>query len=162
MAALEDDTSDAFEGLHYPAPKVSVVVEPLTVPPAPTVQTPKELYVNFQRMKASGIQGSTNLIEAKNWLDDLQDVSLITWEDFVGEFKEKYFNTEIMEAQQDEFNSFCQGNLSIAQAIKIPYPPITVAKCVSRAIRAEYWIGQDKEQWAKFFKAKKEDKAQAK
>ncbi|GMN66136.1 hypothetical protein TIFTF001_035202 [Ficus carica] len=77
-----------------------------------------------------------------------QDVSLMTWEDFVGEFKEKYFNTEIMEAQQDEFNR--------------PYPPTTVAKCVSRAIRAEYWIGQDKEQWAKFFKAKKEDKAQAK
>ena len=43
-----------------------------------------------------------------------------------------------------------------------PYPPVIVAECVSRAIRAESWIGQDKEQWAKFFKAKKEDKAQAK
>ena len=42
----------------------------------------------------------------------------MAWEDFVGEFKEKYFNIEIMEAQQDEFNSFCQGNMSVAEAVK--------------------------------------------
>ncbi|GMN20711.1 hypothetical protein TIFTF001_045371 [Ficus carica] len=43
-----------------------------------------------------------------------------------------------------------------------PYPPTTVADCVSRAIRAEYWVGQNREQRAKFFKEKKEEKAQAK
>ena len=91
------------------------------------------------------------------------------------EFQEKYFNTEVMEAQQDEFNNFRQGNLSVAEAVKKfeqlarlyphlisserdkvrkmmrmfrpdlavvissgPYPPTTVADCVSRVIRAEY------------------------
>ncbi|GMN34933.1 hypothetical protein TIFTF001_044961 [Ficus carica] len=43
-----------------------------------------------------------------------------------------------------------------------PHPPLTVAECVSRAIRAEYWVGQNKEQWAKFFKEKREEKAQVK
>ncbi|GMN73072.1 hypothetical protein TIFTF001_052971, partial [Ficus carica] len=43
-----------------------------------------------------------------------------------------------------------------------PHPPLTVAECVSRAIRVEYWVGQNKEQRAKFFKEKREEKAQAK
>ncbi|GMN73637.1 hypothetical protein TIFTF001_053058 [Ficus carica] len=104
-----------------------------------------------------------------------------------------------MEAQQDEFDKFRQGNLSVAEAVKKfeqlarlcphlisserdkvrrmmrmfhsdlavvissgPHPPLTVAECVSRAIRAEYWVGQNKEQQAKFFKEKKEEKTQAK
>ncbi|GMN20606.1 hypothetical protein TIFTF001_043126 [Ficus carica] len=123
----------------------------------------------------------------------------MTWEDFVEEFKKQYFNTEVMEAQQDEFDKFRQGNLSVAEAVKKfeqlarlcphlisskrdkvrrmmrmfcsdlavvissgPHPPLTVAECVSRAIRAEYWVGQNKEQRAKFFKEKREEKAQAK
>ncbi|GMN52137.1 hypothetical protein TIFTF001_021291 [Ficus carica] len=43
-----------------------------------------------------------------------------------------------------------------------PYPPTTVADYVSRAVRAEYWVGQNKEQRAKFFQEKREEKAQAK
>ncbi|GMN70966.1 hypothetical protein TIFTF001_054020 [Ficus carica] len=88
----------------------------------------------------------------------------MTWEDFVEEFKEQYFNMEVMEAQQDEFDKFRQGNLSdLAVVISSgPHPPLTVAECVSRAIRAEYWVGQNKEQRAKFFKEKREEKAQAK
>ena len=165
-------------------------------------------------MKAPEFEGSTNPIEADNWLIYLQvilnflrlndqekvlcasfmlrkdarlwwetvqiqrDVELMTWEDFVDEFKEKYFNTEIMEAQQDEFENFRQGNLSVAEAVKKfeqlarlcphlisserdkvrkmmrmfcpdlavvissgPYPPLIVADCVNRAIRAEYLVG---------------------
>ncbi|GMN22961.1 hypothetical protein TIFTF001_040374 [Ficus carica] len=38
-------------------------------------------------------------------------------------------------------------------------PPTLVSDCVSRAIRAEYWINQDKEARAQIFKAKKEEKA---
>ncbi|GMN66860.1 hypothetical protein TIFTF001_035922 [Ficus carica] len=215
------------------APEVPVV--PVAVPLAPLVRTPEELYDRFRRMKAPEFEGSTNPIEADNWLIDLQvalnflrlndqekvlcasfmlrkdarlwwetvqlqrDVTQMTWEDFVEEFKEKYFNTEITEAQQDEFNKFRQGNLSVAEAVKKfeqlarlcphlisserdkvrrmmrmfrsdlavvissgPHPPLTVAECVSRAIRAEYWVGQNKEQRAKFFKERKEEKAQAK
>ncbi|GMN22511.1 hypothetical protein TIFTF001_047444 [Ficus carica] len=215
------------------APEIPVT--PVAVPPAPLVRTPEELYDRFRRMKAPEFEGSTNPIEADNWLIDLQvalnflrlndqervlcasfmlrkdarlwwetvqiwrDVTMMTWEDFVEEFKEKYFNTEVMEAQQDEFNKFRQGNLSVAEAVKKfeqlvrlcphlisserdkvrkmmrmfrpdlavvissgPYPPLTVAECVSRTIRAEYWVGQNKEQRAKFFQEKMEEKAQAK
>ncbi|GMN69164.1 hypothetical protein TIFTF001_038218 [Ficus carica] len=192
------------------APEVPVV--PAAVPPAPLAQTPEELYDKFRRMKASEFEGSTNPIEADNWLIDLQmlasggkqfrsarDVTQMTWEDFVEEFKEKYFNTEVMEAQQDEFDKFRQGNLSVAEAVKKfeqlarlcphlisskrdkvrrmmrmlrselavvissgPHPSLTIAECVSWAIRAKYWVGQNKEQRAKFFKEKREEKTQAK
>ncbi|GMN64085.1 hypothetical protein TIFTF001_033165 [Ficus carica] len=131
-----------------------VPVAPVAVPPAPLVRTSEELYDKFRRMKAPEFEGSTNPIEADNWLIDLQvilnflrlndqekvlyasfmlrknarlwweivqirrDVTQMTWEDFVDEFNEKYFNTEVMEAQQDEFNKFRQGNLSVAEAVK--------------------------------------------
>ncbi|GMN66210.1 hypothetical protein TIFTF001_035279, partial [Ficus carica] len=38
-------------------------------------------------------------------------------------------------------------------------PPTLVSDCISRAIRTEYWINQDKEARAQIFKAKKEEKA---
>ncbi|GMN33054.1 hypothetical protein TIFTF001_048241, partial [Ficus carica] len=41
-------------------------------------------------------------------------------------------------------------------------PPTLVSDCVSRAIRAEYWINQDKEARAQIFKARKEEKAGSK
>ncbi|GMN21613.1 hypothetical protein TIFTF001_047303 [Ficus carica] len=37
-------------------------------------------------------------------------------------------------------------------------PPTLVADCISRAMRAEYWINQDKEARVQIFKAKKEEK----
>ncbi|GMN31790.1 hypothetical protein TIFTF001_041638 [Ficus carica] len=41
-------------------------------------------------------------------------------------------------------------------------PPTLVSDCISRAIRAEYWINQDKEARAQIFKAKREEKAATK
>ena len=41
-------------------------------------------------------------------------------------------------------------------------PPTLVSDCISRAIRAEYWINQDKEARAQIFKAKREEKTVAK
>ncbi|GMN24210.1 hypothetical protein TIFTF001_040548 [Ficus carica] len=41
-------------------------------------------------------------------------------------------------------------------------PPTRVSDCISRTIRAEYWINRDKEERAQFFKAKKEEKAMGK
>ncbi|GMN44734.1 hypothetical protein TIFTF001_013931 [Ficus carica] len=38
-------------------------------------------------------------------------------------------------------------------------PPTLVSDCVSRAIRAKYWINHDKEARAQIFKTKKEEKA---
>ncbi|GMN21353.1 hypothetical protein TIFTF001_045482 [Ficus carica] len=65
-------------------------------------------------------------------------------------FRAMYYNREILAAQQDEFNSFRQGSMTVIEAVK------------SRAIRAECWINQDKEARAQIFKAKKEEKAVAK
>ncbi|GMN19174.1 hypothetical protein TIFTF001_045141 [Ficus carica] len=52
------------------APEIPIA--PVAVPPAPLVRTPEELYDRFRRMKASEFEGSTNPIEANNWLIDLQ------------------------------------------------------------------------------------------
>ncbi|GMN20328.1 hypothetical protein TIFTF001_043062 [Ficus carica] len=41
-------------------------------------------------------------------------------------------------------------------------PPTLVSDCVSRAIRAECWINQDKETRARIFKARREEKAMVK
>nr|GMN27635.1 hypothetical protein TIFTF001_051606 [Ficus carica] len=132
-------------------------------------------------MKASKFEGSTNPIKADNWLVDLQetvqirrDISQMTWEDFVDEFKEKYFNTEfeqvarlcphLISSERDKVRRMIRmfrSDLTVVISSG-PYPPITVAECVSREIRAEYWVGQNREQRAKFFKDKKEEKVQTK
>ncbi|GMN64290.1 hypothetical protein TIFTF001_033357 [Ficus carica] len=50
--------------------------------------------------------------------------------------------------------------IDIAKQVSTGSSPSTlVSDCVSRAIRAEYWINQDKEARAQIFKAKKEEKA---
>ncbi|GMN75625.1 hypothetical protein TIFTF001_056332, partial [Ficus carica] len=128
-----------------------------------------------------------------------RDVTTMSWQDFVSEFRTMYFNREILAAQQDEFTSLRQGTMTIMEAINkfeqlarlcpelVPgetekvrlmmkmfrsdiakqvsagdSPPTRVSDCISRAIRAEYWINRDKEERAQFFKAKKEEKAMGK
>ena len=90
--------------------------------------------VGFHRMKAPTFHGSTNPIEANNWLNDVQvilslmtlndqqkvlcasymlkkearrrwqtvelrkDINLMTWQDFIEELNEKYFNLDNMAA----------------------------------------------------------------
>ena len=41
-------------------------------------------------------------------------------------------------------------------------PPVTVADCVERSMRAEYRLAQVKEEQAQFFKARKEEKTKEK
>ncbi|GMN60413.1 hypothetical protein TIFTF001_029520 [Ficus carica] len=128
-----------------------------------------------------------------------RDVTAMSWQDFVTEFRTMYYNREILAAQQDEFTSLRQGSMTVMEAVKkfeqlarlcpelVPNetekvrrmmkmfrtdiakqvsagssPPILVSDCVSRAIRVEYWINQDKEVRAHIFKAKKEEKAGSK
>ncbi|GMN35066.1 hypothetical protein TIFTF001_044979 [Ficus carica] len=55
-----------------------------------------------------------------------------------------------MEAQQDEFDKFRQGNLSVAEAVKKfeQLARLCLTSSVpkgTKAIRAEYWVGQNKE-----------------
>ena len=59
--------------------------------------------------------------DARLWWETVEirrDVTQMTWDDFVEEFKERYFNTDDMETQQDEFYNFRQGNLTVAEAVK--------------------------------------------
>ncbi|XP_024028001.1 uncharacterized protein LOC112093555 [Morus notabilis] len=189
----------------------------------------------FRRMKAPEFHGSTDPIEADNWLTDVQvdlnlmrlndhekvlcasymlkkearrwwqtvelkrNVDEMTWQDFIEEFNERYFNLDNMAAQEDEFNNFRQGNLSVVDAVQkfkqlarlCPHmvtsereevrrmmkmfrtdlavvisgggrPLATVEDCVGRAIRTEYWVNQNREERAKFFQAKKEERAKGK
>ncbi|GMN68771.1 hypothetical protein TIFTF001_037820 [Ficus carica] len=137
--------------------------------------------------------------DASHWWMTVQmrrDVTTMSWQDFVTEFRTMYYNREILAAQQDEFTSLKQGSMTVMEAVKkfeqlarlcpelVPNetekvrrmmkmfrtdiakqvsagssPPTLVSDCVSRAIRAEYWINQDKEARAQIFKAKKEEKA---
>ncbi|GMN21076.1 hypothetical protein TIFTF001_040018 [Ficus carica] len=190
------------------------------------------LFERFRRMKAPEFEGTTDPLEADNWLIDIQvildfmgiterekvlcasfalnkdarhwwmtvqmrkDVAAMSWQDFVAKFRMMYYNSEILAAQQDEFTSMKQGSMTVLEAVKkfeqlarlcpelIPNetakvrrmmkmfrtdiakqvsagssPPTQVSDCISRAIRAEYWINQDKEARAQIFKAKKEEKA---
>ncbi|GMN45131.1 hypothetical protein TIFTF001_014329 [Ficus carica] len=63
------------------------------------------LYERFRCMKVLEYEGLTDPIEADNWLIDIQG--------FVTEFKMMYYNTEILAAQQDGFNSMRQRSMTI-------------------------------------------------
>ncbi|GMN67975.1 hypothetical protein TIFTF001_037034 [Ficus carica] len=128
-----------------------------------------------------------------------RDVTAMSWQYFVTEFRTMYYNREILAAQQDEFTSLRQGSMTVMEAVKKfeqlarlcpelvlnetekvrrmmkmfrtdiakqvsdgSSSPTLVSDCVSRAIRPEYWINQDKEARAQIFKAKKEEKAGSK
>ena len=42
----------------------------------------------------------------------------MTWEDFIQEFNEQYFNISMTKEHYDEFNNFYQGDLLVTEAIK--------------------------------------------
>ncbi|GMN20803.1 hypothetical protein TIFTF001_043175 [Ficus carica] len=130
--------------------------------------------------------------DARHWWMTVQmrkNVATMSWHDFVTEFRTMYYNREILTTQQDEFNNFKQGLMTVLEAIKkfeqlarlcpelVPNeiekvkrimkmfridiakqvsasssPPTLVSDCISRAIRAEYWINIDKELRAQIFK----------
>ncbi|GMN54029.1 hypothetical protein TIFTF001_023161 [Ficus carica] len=98
--------------------------------------------------------------DARHWWMTVQmrrDVMAMSWQNFVAEFRTMYYNREILAAQQDEFTSLKQGTMTVRRMMKMfrkdiakqvgvgSSPPTLVSDCVSQAIRAEYWINQDKE-----------------
>ena len=110
------------------------------------------LFEWFRRMKPPEFEGSTDLLEAKEWLTSLQiilnfinlteqekilcasyvlkndarywwetvvlrrDVMAMTWNEFLGEFNEKYYNILSMRTQQNEFNDLKQGTMLVMEA----------------------------------------------
>ncbi|GMN47852.1 hypothetical protein TIFTF001_017023 [Ficus carica] len=103
---------------------------------------------------------------ARHWWMTVQmrrNVATMSWQDFVTEFRTMYYNREILAAQQDKFNSFKQGSMTVLEAVKkfeqlARLCPELVPNETEKAIRAEYWINQDKEAKIQILKTKKENK----
>ncbi|GMN57118.1 hypothetical protein TIFTF001_026231 [Ficus carica] len=115
-------------------------------------------------MKPPEFEGSTNSLEAEEWLTSLQIV--LNFMDLTDQEKVNstinFNNRMAMKAQQNEFNNIKQGTMvrrmldmfhrEIAVVIDSgEKPPTTVTECVKRALRAEYRLAQAKQERAKFF-----------
>ncbi|GMN60408.1 hypothetical protein TIFTF001_029512 [Ficus carica] len=196
--------------VHHEIPQnAEVPLAPVGIQANPPLIMEDLLYERFRRMKTPEFEGPMDPMEADNWLIDIQDarhwwmtvqmcrnVATMSWQNFVTEFRTMYYNREILAAQQDEFNNFKQGSMTVLEAVKKleqlarlcpklepnetekvrrimkmfrtditkqvsagSSPPTLVSDCISRVIRAEYWINKDKEAMAQIFKAKKEENA---
>ncbi|KAL5573891.1 hypothetical protein UlMin_023488 [Ulmus minor] len=111
------------------------------------------LYARFGKMKPTEFVGSTDPLEAEEWLSSIEtilefmrltdqervscasfmfkkdarhwwstvkmtrDVTVMTWADFVREFNQKYYNSAILRAQQDEFMNLKQGSMTVIEAV---------------------------------------------
>ncbi|GMN65398.1 hypothetical protein TIFTF001_034461 [Ficus carica] len=192
--------------VHQEIPRnAGVPLAPARVQVNPPLIKEDLLYERFRQMKAPEFEGPMDPIEADNWLIDIQVIL-----DFMGLSEQervlcasltlkkdaRHWWMTVQMPQQDEFNNFRQGSMTIMEAVKkfeqlarlcpelVPNetekvrrmmkmfrtdiakqlsagsnPSALVSDCISRAIRAEYWINQDKEASAQIFKAKKEEKA---
>ncbi|KAL5555230.1 hypothetical protein UlMin_037466 [Ulmus minor] len=58
--------------------------------------------------------------DARHWWATVKvtrDVTEMTWADFVREFNQKYYNSAILRAQQDEFMNLKQGSMTVIEAV---------------------------------------------
>ncbi|GMN60752.1 hypothetical protein TIFTF001_029830 [Ficus carica] len=141
--------------VHQDVPRnMEVPLAPVGIQANPPLIREDLLYDCFRRMKALEFEGSTDLIEADNWLIDIQvildfmrltgpekvlcasfalkkdarhwwmtvqmhrNVVTLSWQDFVTKFRAMYYNSEILAAQQDEFNNFKQRSMTVMEAVK--------------------------------------------
>ncbi|GMN46134.1 hypothetical protein TIFTF001_015313 [Ficus carica] len=59
--------------------------------------------------------------DARHWWITVQmrrDVTAMSWQDFVTEFRTMYYNREVLVAQQDEFTNLRQGSMTVIEAVK--------------------------------------------
>ena len=59
--------------------------------------------------------------DARHWWMTIQmrrDVTAMSWQDFVMEFRTMYYNKEVLATQQDEFTNFRQGSMTVMEAVK--------------------------------------------
>ncbi|GMN43463.1 hypothetical protein TIFTF001_012667 [Ficus carica] len=88
--------------------------------------------------------------DARHWWMTVQmrrDVTTMSWQDFVAEFRTMYYNREVLAVQQDEFANLKQGTMTVMEAVK-KFEQL-----------ARLCPELDKEARAQIFKAKKEEKA---
>ncbi|KAL5556963.1 hypothetical protein UlMin_039199 [Ulmus minor] len=58
--------------------------------------------------------------DARHWWSTVKmtrDVTVMTWADFVSEFNQKYYNSAILRAQQDEFMNLKQGSMTVIEVV---------------------------------------------
>ena len=58
--------------------------------------------------------------DARHWWATVKmtrDVTVMSWAEFVGEFNQKYYNSAILRAQQDEFLNLKQGSMTVIEAV---------------------------------------------
>ena len=135
-----------------PTPQPEPAAMPEMVPQAMPIANQEPLYVRFRRMKPPEFEGSTDPLEAEEWLTSLQmildfmnlteqekvlcasyvlkkdarywwetvvirrNVAMMTWNEFLGEFNAKYYDTVGFRAQQNEFNNLKQGDMTVMEA----------------------------------------------
>ena len=46
-----------------------------------------------------------------------RDVRVMSWADFIKEFNQKYYNSTILRAQQDEFLNLKQGTMTVIEVV---------------------------------------------
>ncbi|KAL5549153.1 hypothetical protein UlMin_004384 [Ulmus minor] len=95
------------------------------------------------KLKPTEFARSTDPLEAEEWLNSMEtifefmrltdqerdarhwwatvkmtrDVTIMTWANFVREFNQKYYNSAILRAQQDEFLNLKQGTMTVIEAV---------------------------------------------
>ncbi|KAL5565158.1 hypothetical protein UlMin_028322 [Ulmus minor] len=102
--------------------------------------------------------------DARYWWETVKmhrNVQDMTWDEFIVEFNQKYYNRVAIRAQQNEMlEMFCPELAVVIDSGD--NPPTTVAECVDRALRAEYRLAQAKEERNRIFEARKNQKGQTK
>ncbi|GMN30754.1 hypothetical protein TIFTF001_046452 [Ficus carica] len=95
--------------------------------------------------------------DARHWWITVQmrrDVTAMSWQDFVAEFRTMYYNREVLAVQQDEFANLKQGTMTVMEAVK---KFEQLERLCPELVPSE--TEKDKEARAQIFKAKKEEKA---
>ncbi|KAL5553805.1 hypothetical protein UlMin_041206 [Ulmus minor] len=103
----------------------------------------RSLREQFGKMKPAEFVGSTDPLEAEEWINSLEtifdfmrlndqekgarhwwstvkltrDVNIMSWADFIGEFNQKYYNSAILRVQEDEFLNMKQGTMTVIDAV---------------------------------------------
>ena len=59
--------------------------------------------------------------DARHWWRTVKlrrNMDAMTWDEFVGEFNQKYYNPAALRAQQNEFLNLKQGNMTVVEAVR--------------------------------------------
>ncbi|GMN64644.1 hypothetical protein TIFTF001_033709 [Ficus carica] len=94
--------------------------------------------------------------DARHWWMTVQmrkNVVTLSWHNFLTKFRVMYYNSEILATQQDEFNNFKQGSMTVMEAVK---KFEQLARLCPELDPNE--MDKDKVARAQIFKGKKEEK----